>query len=146
MKKLIGGLIAVILVAVLVIGGTIGFAGASPASESEPAPTVTVVTPRVELSSKAEVVILGAGFEPGQELRLLFTQLNGVQADIGYSLDPEPVANEIGAWVTLWTAKDGLGRYIKKGLIEAGAYVITVTDAEYSALATAPIAFYEAEE
>jgi len=142
MKKLTGGLIliALILVAVLLVGGTTGIVGANPASKSEPAPTVMVATPILKLDKEAVVVIMGSGFEPGQELRLLFTTMDGVKADIDYYLDPEPVANEVGAWATAWTPS----RFIKKKLIEEGVYTFTVTDGEYNALASAPVAFYDA--
>lgn len=144
MKKLTGGLIliAVILVAVLLAGGTTGVVGANPASKSEPSPTVMVATPILKLDKEAVVVIMGSGFEPGQELRLLFTTMDGVRADVGQFLDPEPVANEMGAWATAWTP----GRFITKKLIGEGVYTITVTDGEYNALATAPVAFYDAEK
>ena len=142
MKKLTGGLIVLILVAVLVAGGTTGLVGASPASKSEPAPTVMVATPILTLDKKAEVIIMGSGFEPGQELHLLFTTMDGVRADIGYAVDPEPVANEIGAWATAWAA----GRYVSKKLIEEGVYTFTVTDGAFNALASAPVAFYDAEK
>ncbi len=143
MKKLIGGLIAAILVAVLVFGTGVGITGASPAGESNPAPTVVVVDPILKLDKKAQVVIIGAGFEPGQELRLLVTDVNGVSADVAATLDPEPVANDLGAWATAWT---GAGRYISKKLIKEGVYTITVTDGEYNALASAAVAFYDASK
>lgn len=142
MKKLTGGLIliAVILVAVLLVGGTTGIVGANPASKSELSPTVMVATPIVMLDKEAVVVIMGSGFEPEQELCLLFTTMDGVRADVGQYLDPEPVANEIGAWATAWTP----GRLITKKVIGVGVYTITVTDGEYNALASAPVAFYDA--
>ena len=140
-KKLIWGLIAVILVAGLVVGGTnVGVTGASPAGEGNPAPTLTVATPVLEIGSKAQVVIMGSGFEPEQELCLLFTTMDGVRADVGQFLDPELVANEIGTWATAWAP----GRLITKKVIGVGVYIITVTDGEYNALANAPVAFYDA--
>jgi len=142
-KKLTGGLMALILVAVLVGGGTTGLVGASPAGKSEPASTVMVASPILELDKKAQVVIVGAGFEPGQEFRPLFTTMDGVRGDIGYALDPEPVANEIGAWATAWT---DYGRYVKKKLVKEGVYTITVTDGEYNFLAYGAVAFYDSEK
>ena len=101
MKKLLVVLIAVVVIAGLVAGTTI--AAGSPDS-SNPAPNVVVTTPVVALSSSATVTIMGSGYEPGQEVRLLVTSLDGAKADIGYALDPEPVANEVGAWATVWDA------------------------------------------
>ena len=141
MKKLIWGLIAVILVAGLVGGTSVGITGASPAGESESALTLTVATPVLEIGKKTQVVIMGSGFEPGQEVNLLFTTMDGVRADIGYALDPAPVANDLGAWAAAWT---GAGRYCSKKLIKEGVYTITATDGEYNALATASVAFYDA--
>jgi hypothetical protein len=57
----------------------------------------------LKLSSKTKVTIMGSGFEPGQEVRLLITQSDGSRTDIGDGLDPEPVANEDGVWATAWT-------------------------------------------
>ena len=102
-----------------------------------------VASPILELDKKAQVVIMGAGFEPGQEVCLLFTTMDGVRTDIGYALDPESVANEIGAWST---ARTGCGRYIKKKLIKEGVDTITVTDGEYNFLAYAGVAFHDAEK
>ena len=141
MKKLIWGLVAVILVAGLVIGTSVGVTGASPAGQSNPGPTVTVATPVLEISKNAQVVIMGSGFEPGQEVNIVFTDVSGVRADIATELDPAPVANDVGCWATAWT---GCGRYCSKKLIKEGVYVITVTDVEYKALATAAVAFYDA--
>ncbi|UCG63696.1 MAG: hypothetical protein JSW12_13585, partial [Deltaproteobacteria bacterium] len=82
------------------------------------------------------------GFQPDQEVSLLFTDVDGVQSDIGYALKPQPKANTIGAWVTTWSC----GPYISKKLIKEGAYAITVTDGDYNILAHTPVAFYKAEK
>jgi uncharacterized membrane protein YkvI len=47
---------------------------------------VVMATPMVKMSKKAKITIMGAGFKPGQEIRLLFTDVGGVEADIGYAL------------------------------------------------------------
>jgi len=85
---------------------------------------------------------VGTGFKPGQEVSLLFTDVNEVQSDIGYALKPQPKANKIGAWVTTWSC----GRYISKKLIKEGAYSITVADTDYNLIDHAPVAFYKAKE
>ncbi|MHC4891745.1 MAG: hypothetical protein ACYTEO_20030 [Planctomycetota bacterium] len=143
MKKAMYGLMAVILVVGLVGCATMGV-GEKEAKEglAQPGPTVMVATPNVKMSSKAKITIVGAGFKPGQEVSVLFTTADGVQADIGYALKPKPVANKIGAWATTWSA----GRYVKRKLVKEGAYTITVTDSEYNILAYAPVAFYKAKK
>ena len=99
---------------------------------------VMVANPYQKLDNKAKVTIVGTGFQPGQEVSLLFTSADGVQADIGYALKPAPKANKIGSWVTTWSC----GRFVKRKLITKGAYVITVTDSDYNVIAHAPVAFY----
>lgn len=146
MKKLIYGMMAITLVIGLV-GSTAMGSGKSVAKESfvaksKPCPRVAVGNPFVKMSEKLKVVIMGTGFNPGQEVRILFTTMDGVSADIGYALKPQPVANKIGAWVTTWKC----GGFIKKKLIKQGAYTITVTDGEYTPLAHAPVAFYKDEK
>ena len=143
MKRGIYGLMAVIVVVGLV-GCTAMGVGKKKAKEglAEPGPTVMVATPNVKMSSKVKIAIVGTGFQPGQEVSLLFTTADGVQADIGYALKPKPVANKIGAWATTWSA----GRYIKRKLVKEGAYTITVTDSDYNVLAHAPVAFYKAKK
>ena len=139
MKRLMYGLMALIVVVGMVGYGTMGLGEEGLA---QPGPTVMVATPNVKMGSKAKITIVGTGFKPGQEVSLLFTTMDGVQADIGYALKPKPVANKIGAWATTWSC----GRYIKKKLIKQGAYAITVADSEYNILAHAPVAFYKAKK
>jgi hypothetical protein len=109
---------------------------------AQPGPIVMVAAPNVKMSSKAKITIVGTGFKPGQEVSVLFTTMDGVQADIGYALKPKPVANKVGAWATTWSA----GRYVKRKLVKEGAYTITVTDSDYNVLAHAPVAFYKAKK
>jgi len=139
MKKLTYGLIAGIMIVSLA-----GFTALLPAKAEAGglAPKVMVATPNVKMGSKAKITIMGTGFKPGQEVSLLFTDVNGVQSDIGYALKPKPKANKIGAWVTTWSC----GRYIKKKLIKAGAYAIIVADSDYNSLAHTPVAFYKAKK
>ena len=98
-------------------------------------------TPMVPLDKKATAVIMGTGFQPGQEVYLLITDANGVQSDIEYALKPLPKADATGAWSTTWSC----GRYVQKKLVKAGAYVITVTDTKYEPLASVPVTFYQAK-
>ena len=107
-----------------------------------PTPTVVVASPMVKLDSKAKISIVGSGFTPGQEISLVFTDVNGIQANIADYLKPEPTPNKSGAWFTTWSC----GRYISRKLIKEGAYIITVTDRMYNPLAQAAVAFYQAED
>ena len=146
MKKATGALIAVMLVIGLMGCSYLGI-GKGPAKEGmaaavEPGPTVMAGTPVVKMSKKSVVVIMGTGFKPGQEVRILFTTRDGVRADIGYALKPQPVANKVGAWATTWKC----GRFVRKKLIKQGAYTLTVTDAEYNPIAHAPVAFVKAKK
>ncbi len=131
MKKVIGGLIAIIMVFGLIhISSTTSSAG-------ELGPKVVIGTPVVKMSKQSKVVILGSGFKPGQEIRLLFTTDDGLQSDIGYALSPDPKANKNGAWATTWSA----GRYVGRKLVKQGAYVISATDADYKIIDQAPVSF-----
>ena len=96
----------------------------------------------VKLDSKAKISIVGSGFTPGQEISLVFTDVNGIQANIADYLKPEPTPNKSGAWYTTWSC----GRYISRKLIKEGAYIITVTDRMYNPLAQAAVAFYQTED
>ncbi|MFX1554608.1 MAG: hypothetical protein ACFFBV_11835 [Promethearchaeota archaeon] len=101
-------------------------------------PTVVMDTPNVELSKKAQVVIRGTGFKPGQEVVLVFTAIDGVKSDIDYALKPKPIADQTGAWTTTWSC----GRYIGKKLIKEGEYTITATDKEYNFITDTTVRFY----
>jgi hypothetical protein len=134
MKKVIGGLIAIVMVlGMLHITST-------RSSADETGPKVVIGTPIVQMSKQSKVVILGSGFKPGQEVRLLFTTDDGLQSDIGYALKPEPKANSIGTWATTWDA----GRYVARKLVKQGAYVITATDADYKIIGQVPVSFAQA--
>ncbi len=139
MKKVLYGVMAAIVVV-----GLVGFTTMAPSetAASELGAKVMVANPMVKMSKKAQITIVGTGFKPGQVLSLLFTTTDGVLADIGYALKPQPKANSLGAWVTTWSC----GRYISKKLIKEGAYAITVADSDYNILAHTPVAFYKAKE
>jgi len=149
MKKVRWGLVVAILAAslvVLAVGTNFDIVKSSPASMSEASPTVMVANPILELSSGTQVVIMGSGFEPGQELRLLVHTLNRgnkMTDEIGWALTEDPlVADELGAWITVFTP----GRLISKKIITEGVYSITATDNEYTPLAYTAVAFYDASK
>lgn len=129
------------IIAIIVVMGMVGLTALvyNKATADELAPKAIVATPFVKMGSKVNVVVMGTGFKPGEEVRLLFTSADGVQADIGYALKPAPKANKIGSWVTVWNAS----RYVKRKIIKGGAYTITVVDSDYNVLTHAPVAFYQ---
>jgi len=111
-----------------------------------PAPSVAAFPAVQGLSEDAEIVLMGSGFEPGQEVRFLVaTNQEGLEAvsDYTYAADPAPVANDSGAWVTTFGA---MGRLADKGVIAEGVYNIVVTDAGNNPLATVAVAFFDAEK
>lgn len=118
---------------------------AQPADIS-PAPSVAASPVVQALNEDAVVYLAGAGFEPGQELRLLVaTDEEGLRAvsDLTYDSDPEPVANSEGSWVTAWGA---LGRLADKGVITEGTYSVVIADTDNNPLATVAVAFYDSEK
>ena len=126
----------VVIAAVFVIG-LAGCATTTPSKET--VAEVVVDAPRVKMGKKAEVLITGEGYAPGQELTILFTAVDGVMSDIGYALKPKPVANASGEFATVWSC----GRFVAKKLIKEGLYTLTITDDEYNTLAEAPVYFYK---
>ena len=129
MKKVIGSLIAFFFV--------MGVTGMCFATDL--GPVVSMGTPLVKMSKKSEVVIMGTGFKPGQEINVLFVGPDGLQSDIGYALKPAPKADKTGSWTTTWAA----GRYVDRKLIDpkGGAYKIVVTDNEYNPIAHSAVFF-----
>jgi hypothetical protein len=132
MKKLWVTMATMVLIAGLVGCATFGAGG------SKPAPQLVVVTPEVELSKKATVELKGVNFKPDQEVALLFIDVNGVTSDIGFAVDPQPVADKTGGWATTWNC----GRFVDRKLIKAGTYTIKAADVDYNVLAEADINFY----
>ena len=105
-----------------------------------PAPMVTVMPPVATLAKKLSVTIMGAGYTPDEELRILFYDIDGMQTNIGYALDPPPKANKSGAWMTTWAVDD----FIAGKLVTAGVFALTVTDNDYRPIAQTVTAFKEA--
>ena len=135
MKKVIGSLMALFFV--------VGITGMCFAADL--GPMVTMGTPLVKMSKKSEVVIMGTGFKPGEEINVLFVGPDGLQSDIGYALKPEqPKADKTGSWTTTWAA----GRYVDRKLInpKGGAVKIVVTDGEYNPIAHNAVFFQSEKE
>jgi hypothetical protein len=102
-----------------------------------PAPVVTVGTPLVKMTESDKIILMGTGFQPGQEICLHLVTADGQQADITYALKPTPKADKTGTWATTWNASD----YVKTKLVTGGAYKISVTDSDLRAIAQTPIFF-----
>jgi len=137
-RAMLGGFLAgIVLLVGLLVGPAIGVAGQSGMGKANP--TVTVVTPVAELHKNTDIVIMGTGFESEQEVRLVVTTVDGIRSDIGARLKPEPIANESGAWITVWDCN----RFVGKKLLAEGVFTITATDNEYYTLAYASVAFYD---
>lgn len=112
-------------------------ATAKKAKKKGPAPVVTVAQQIIELIPKVTIDIMGTGFEPSQELRILYTDAEGMQTDIGYALKPEVKANNSGAFFTTWDGEE----FVKAKLLTEGAKTLTVTNSEFKPLAEVNVFF-----
>ncbi|MFC2059602.1 hypothetical protein ACFLTZ_00720 [Chloroflexota bacterium] len=105
------------------------------------APTVTIKPAVVAANSKTQMVIMGSNFEPGQEISIIVKAQGQTLSGIVSMCEPEPIPDETGAWITVWT----FGRYARAlGKVAPnggeGAYTLKVTDADFNLLASAPFA------
>ncbi len=105
--------------------------------KKEPVAVLTVAPAAATLAKKVSVVLMGSGFEADKEVRILFTDAEGMQTDIGYALTPEPKTNKAGAFSTTWACDE----FIKAKLVTEGVFTLTVTDAQFNPYALAPISF-----
>lgn len=96
----------------------------------------------LKIESMTKVAIMGSGFEPGQEIRLLITHPDGSTSNIINQLKPEPVANKFGAWATAFT----LWRYSRGALAKPGVFILQACDASYNVLATIPFGYYSSKK
>ena len=85
--------------------------------------------------SGAVIAILGAGFTPQQPVELNI-ELNGVPVNMTGMLNPEPVANETGAFATVWPMSRRM--YRNSVLGKSGLWTITAVDHNGAPLASAP--------
>lgn len=141
MKKFLRCTVAVFMLVGLMGVSSSVLPGSGKCMAADEGPVLTMGTPLVKMSKKSQVVIMGSGFKPGQEVRILITTPDGLQSDIGYALKPEPKADQAGSWATTWDA----GRYVSRKLIDpkGGAYKILAADEDYNPIAHAPV-FFEA--
>ncbi|MFC1815609.1 hypothetical protein ACFL0M_06600 [Thermodesulfobacteriota bacterium] len=122
----------------IMIGFTLVFFNIYPAKifAEELKPIVTMGTPLVKMNKKTKVVIMGTGFKPGQEVKILLTTKDEMQTSLHGTIKPAgPVADKSGTWVTTWT----LGNFAR--VVKAGAYKLNVTDSKYNFITHTPIGF-----
>lgn len=89
-------------------------------------PVVMAATPIVKAADISNIILMGTGFKPREEIYIHFVTADGQQADITYALKPAPTPDKTGTWATIWNAKD----YMETKLVTNGAYKITVTDGD----------------
>ena len=131
MKRLLVVLVAVVVLATLVTGG--GILLAAEESQTDAGATVVVWPAVAKLHSNTPLVIMGSGFDPGQEVYVLLQHANGSTSNIVDGLDPMPVADEGGNFGTLFV----FGRLER--ISAEGVFSLTVTDVNYNTLAIVPI-------
>lgn len=106
-------------------------------------PVVTLGSPMVMMNKKSQVVIMGTGFKPGQEVKILLTTEDDMQTSLyGTTRPDDPVADKSGTWMTTWT----LGNFVSQKVVGAGAYKLTITDSKYNFITHTPIGFVQAKE
>jgi len=111
-------------------------AGEVAGAQTKLAPAIVAVNP-VKMEKEAKVVIMGAGFQAKQVIRVIFKTPAGVFNDLDYALEPKPIADNEGAWVTTWKC----GRHLKN--IKEGVYTILIATQDYRFLAHTPIVFFK---
>jgi hypothetical protein len=103
-----------------------------PETAPTPGPKVVVSPVAAAIDKNSSMVIMGSGFEPGEEIAVLFEDNYGALCVLD-----EVKANERGSWATVWK----LGRYTRRGIIKEGAFAIVAADMDYNALASCPVGF-----
>jgi len=139
MKKFFG-----IVIVVTLFAGLMGFFGSNALGTgeciaAEDRPIITAATPLLILDTKSKAVIMGSGFKPGQQLRILITTPDGMETDIAGYMKPAPKADATGTWASTWS----LSYYVKNKLVTAGAMTIRATDENYNLITHTPIFFQE---
>lgn len=92
---------------------------------------------KAKLDKSGSVNLSGSNFPEGKEVCLLLTTEDGVQSNIGYALNPQPVADKGGSWSSTWS----YGRFVKKKLVKEGRYEIVAVDEDYNTIAQETITF-----
>ena len=132
--------VMLLIVAGLALVGTAGDVRAN--SDGEHSLASLAVFPSVaELHAKTNVVLLGTGYEPGQELRFLLGDRLGNQSDITLSMTATTF-NEANDSIAAdasgnFAANFNMGRF-ERVMFEA-PWGIAAVDLEYDTIATAPL-------
>ena len=141
------GMVNSVGVMLLIIAG-LGLAGAPgdvrANSDDEHSFASLVVFPAVaELNAKTNVVLLGTGYEPGQELRFLLGDVLGNQSDITLSMTSNTFVKENDSIAAdssgNFAANFNMGRF-ERVMYEA-PWGIAAVDLEDNILSTAPLVF-----
>jgi len=98
-------------------------------------PSFVIATPVVVLTKGAKVVMYGTGFQPKEELALVFKNTDGGLSGISAVVNPAPVPNNDGVWATEWDIEP----YLK--VIKTGTTTISVADKDLKTLVQAPVLF-----
>jgi hypothetical protein len=92
-----------------------------------------VTTPVVELRAGSNIMMYGTGFQPKQEVTVLFKDSGGGMTGISSALKPEPVPNEEGAWAAAWD----ISSYT--AVFKPGTGMLTVVDKNWKTIGEAPV-------
>lgn len=104
-------------------------------------PKLIVSPTPIPYQRKTAVTIAGSGFEPKQEISLQI-ELGGVPSDISFMIKPRPVANEFGAFSSVWL----LDGEVRGKLLSPTAYTLRAEDENGNVLAHAPFVFAEVKK
>ncbi len=138
MKRLLVVLVAVVVLATLVTGG--GILLAAEEGQTGAGPTVVVYPAVVMLHKSTPLVIMGSGFEPGQEVNVTMQHADGSTSNINdYSVPEPPIVDEGGNFATLFVF-DRIERISGEGV-----FTITVYDTSYNPLAITPVGIADPE-
>ncbi len=121
------------LAVVAIAGSTFVLQQVKAQQSSSSGPTLVVSPAAVPLAKTSNLVILGSGYKPGQELNILFNDGFG---SIG-ALEDMVKADDKGNFVTSWT----LGNYSRAGILPQGVTLIMTADENFNVIASAPVAF-----
>ncbi|MEZ5824984.1 MAG: hypothetical protein R3C97_09650 [Geminicoccaceae bacterium] len=99
--------------------------------------TLSVEPKTAPLTKEGSVVVTGAGFEPGAPIVMLMQTIDGLESDIGEYLDPALEVGEDGAFSVTYA----YGAFVRRKLVDANAYKLSVTDENYNAQASTEIVF-----